>query len=529
MYLLTEFTVKIWHRVSADRSRLDHQIIREIRMGKFLQNTGLAVQTLLAASALLLTACSDSGIVSLTSESSANDAGGTRILDMMSGASSNIVGTAVAADDFTILAAALEATGLGDDLADADALFTVFAPTDEAFRALGQETIDSLLADTEKLRDILLYHVIAERVIPAETAVQLAGTTATTANGDDIAISVEGDQLRINMSNVIAADIFATNGIIHAIDAVLLPPADEPVADQVRGSIVEVASAAGFNTLTLALQATGLDAVLADADATFTVFAPTDEAFSMLGDKMVAQLLADPETLGDILLYHVIPEQAVDAATALSLTGQSITMANGDALPISVRESSLFVGDSMVTATDVLADNGIIHVIDAVLIPPSGSTIDEPDDTTGDDTDTTALSLLQIVQNDGRFTSLAAALEATGLDGALGHAGDQYTVFAPTDSAFAALGQKTIDALFADPDSLRDILLYHLITSNVVDEASAASLSGVPIQSGNGSYIILSAKKDSLFVNDTRIAITDIVGVNGVLHVIDSVLLPPVH
>lgn len=137
MYVLTEITVEICHRLIADRSRLDYQTIRETRMGKSLQNTGLAVQTLLAASALLLSACSASGIVSLTSATSSDDADATRILEMMSGASSNIVGTAVSADDFNILAAALEATGLGDDLADADALYTVFAPTDEAFLALG--------------------------------------------------------------------------------------------------------------------------------------------------------------------------------------------------------------------------------------------------------------------------------------------------------------------------------------------------------------------------------------------------------
>ncbi|MFK7890426.1 MAG: fasciclin domain-containing protein [Granulosicoccus sp.] len=103
--------------------------------------------------------------------------------------------------------------------------------------------------------------------------------------------------------------------------------------------------------------------------------------------------------------------------------------------------------------------------------------IEESDDTIGDNTDATSLTLLEIVQNDGRFTSLAAALEATGLDGALGHAGDRYTVFAPTDTAYAALGQKAIDALFADPYSLRNILLYHLVPDNAVDRAACCDCS----------------------------------------------------
>ena len=121
-----------------------------------------------------------------------------------------------------------------------------------------------------------------------------------------------------------------------------------------------------------ALQATGLDAVLADESATFTVFAPNDEAFAKLGTDTIDALLADTDTLSNILLYHVISGQAVDSDTAISLAGSMVEMANGDSVTLSLSGSSLLVNDSVVIAVDVQASNGIAHVIDTVLIPPGG-------------------------------------------------------------------------------------------------------------------------------------------------------------
>jgi uncharacterized surface protein with fasciclin (FAS1) repeats len=187
------------------------------------------------------------------------------------------------------------------------------------------------------------------------------------ANGDLINIAVRDGSLFINESQVIIADVAASNGIIHVIDAVLIPPSDEG-----PGTIVDVAVEAGsFTTLVAALQATGLDEVLADDTAEFTVFAPTDDAFALLGDDTINALLADPDTLSDILLYHVLAG-AVDAATALSLDGSMVEMANGDTVTLTVVDGELFINESKVIATDIAASNGIIHVIDAVLLPPEG-------------------------------------------------------------------------------------------------------------------------------------------------------------
>jgi len=240
----------------------------------------------------------------------------------------------------------------------------VFAPTDEAFAALGQDTINALLADTETLSDILLYHVIGGTSVDAKTAVGLAGTKITAANGEEFALSINGADLYVNLSRVTATDVVASNGVIHVIDTVLTPPA--PIT--ASGSIVDVAVADGrFSTLVAALQATQLDSVLADHSGVFTVFAPTDDAFAMLGSDTITALLGDLPTLSNILLTHVVSGSTIDSVTALAATGGSVKTASGASIQLSIRDGGLFVNDSRVIITDIVTENGIIHVIDSVI------------------------------------------------------------------------------------------------------------------------------------------------------------------
>jgi len=220
--------------------------------------------------------------------------------------------------------------------------FTVFAPTDAAFDALGDDTINALLADPGTLSNILRYHLLADAVVTAQSK----------------------GSLFVNLAQVTATDVIASNGVIHVIDRVLTPPAPTFAS----GSIVDVAVADGrFNTLVAALQATQLDSVLADNSEIFTVFAPTDEAFALLGVETIEALLADLPTLTNILLSHVISGSRVDSVTALAATGGSVETASGESVALSIQDGALFVNDSRVTMADILTDNGIIHVIDAVI------------------------------------------------------------------------------------------------------------------------------------------------------------------
>jgi len=421
---------------------------------------------------------------------------------------SSITQTAVDAGGFETLVAALQATGLDATLADETATFTVFAPTDEAFAVLGEAAINALLADIDTLSDILLYHVIAGQAVDGETATGLAGSTVEMANGDMVAITVRDGNLFINDAQVVTADIEASNGIIHVIDAVLLPPADV----EAPGTITEVAVANGsFTTLVAALQATGLDSVLADETMIYTVFAPTDAAFEALGEDTINALLADLDTLSDILLYHVVPGAAVDAVTALSLAGTDVTMANGSDTSLSLVDGELYINQAKVIVTDVAASNGVIHVIDAVITPPSGE----------------LGNIAEVAIAAGSFKTLVAALQATGLDAVVADESAIFTVFAPTDEAFAALGQETIDALLADPDTLKDILLYHVIADASVEAETAISLAGSMVEMANGDTVMLSLSDGKLFINDAEVVATDVEASNGIIHVINKVILPP--
>ncbi|MGK0500978.1 MAG: putative surface protein with fasciclin (FAS1) repeats [Oceanicoccus sp.] len=286
--------------------------------------------------------------------------------DNSDGPYTSVVDIAIDNGDFTTLIAALEATGLDSTLDSADGSFTVFAPTDAAFAKLGEDAINDLLANPTVLSDILLYHVISGPPIDAATAIASAGQTIVTANGERVALSLSGSDLLVNTSTVIDVDLRASNGIVHVIDTVLLPPAEseEPIFN-----IAEVATNDGrFTTLLVALAAAGLDGALADDNATYTVFAPTNAAFDALPAGTVTALLADIPALTDILNLHVISGAAVDSITALSLSGTEVATLGGDTIALQIIDGALMVGNAKVTTFDIVTTNGIIHVIDAVIL-----------------------------------------------------------------------------------------------------------------------------------------------------------------
>ena len=280
-----------------------------------------------------------------------------------------IVDIAVEDGRFTTLVAAVQAAGLVDTLSS-EGPFTVFAPTDEAFAALPEGTVEALLADIPALTDILLYHVVAGKVMAADV-VGLDGQSVETAlAGKSVDIKVDMGNVYLNETvKVIITDIEASNGVIHVIDAVLLPPSDEAMMEKM--DIVDTAVADGrFTTLVAAVQAAGLVDTL-KSEGPFTVFAPTDDAFAALPAGTVEGLLADIPALTDILLYHVVPGKVM-AADVVGLDGQSAeTALVGKSISIKVDGDKVILNDNVnVIITDIETSNGVIHVIDAVLLPP---------------------------------------------------------------------------------------------------------------------------------------------------------------
>ncbi|MCK5942618.1 MAG: fasciclin domain-containing protein [Planctomycetes bacterium] len=271
----------------------------------------------------------------------------------------NLVEVAAKAGQFDTLLAAAKAAGLVETLSGKGP-FTVFAPTDAAFAKLGKATIANLLKPENKdqLVGILTYHVVAGRV-PAAKVVGMK--KATTLQGSDVSIAVTGSRVRVGSANVVATDVMASNGVIHVIDTVLMPPAP---------SLVDVAAKAGnFQTLLAAAKAAGLADTLANGGP-FTIFAPTDEAFAKLGKDTIATLLKpeNKKKLQAILKHHVVAgkvmsTQAVKLDEAKTLNGTTLQ------LQFDANSKTLRVGAGKVIAADVEARNGVIHVVDSVLLP----------------------------------------------------------------------------------------------------------------------------------------------------------------
>jgi transforming growth factor-beta-induced protein len=296
--------------------------------------------------------------------------------------------------EFTILLAAIQAADPAflTLLSSPEGAFTVFAPTDAAFGALLEAletTPEDLLANTALLNQVLAYHVVPGAVFDAETIVGLDGAAiGTIAPGTPVMVSVDGDTVMINESTVVAADIAASNGVIHVIDAVLVPTVAEDAGAMEAtmsdaGSLAEVVvGAAGadtpeFTVLLAAVQAAD-PAVLEmlSVNGPYTVFAPTDAAFTALLEAMETtpeDLLAQTDLLNTVLGYHVVPGvfTATDIVRLLSEAEEGIWLATatGDYLEITLDGETVYVNDSAVIATDVAANNGVVHVIDTVLLP----------------------------------------------------------------------------------------------------------------------------------------------------------------
>jgi len=402
----------------------------------------------------------------------------------------DIVDTAISNPQLKGLVAAVQAAGLVETL-KGEGPFTVFAPTDAAFKALGKATAEALLQDPAKLASILTYHVVDGKLYSGDV---LKATSVATVNGNDLVFTMRKGKPYVNNARIVMTDILTTNGVIHIIDAVMLPPV---------GDIVDTALAnPKLKGLVTAVQAAGLVETL-KGEGPFTVFAPTDDAFRKLGRATGEALINDPATLASILTYHVVPGKLYSPDV---LRQTSLATVNGNDLVVRMIKGKPYINNARIIVTDIVTTNGVIHLIDTVLLPPTKDIVD------------TAIA-------DKDLEALVAAVQAATLVEALKSEGP-FTIFAPTDEAFKKLGRATLEALLADPDQLRGILLYHAVSGkvysgDVVKLESATTL--------NGADVSIMVKNGKVYVNNARVIKTDILATNGVIHKIDTVLLPPAN
>ncbi|WP_420579863.1 fasciclin domain-containing protein [Reichenbachiella sp.] len=416
----------------------------------------------------------------------------------------DIVETAVASG-YGSLAAALTRADLISAL-EADGPFTVFAPTDEAFAALlntiGQESIDDVPVDV--LAEILKYHVVSGSV---PSSAVTAGNVAT-LQGDEVTLATEGG-ITVNGAKVISPfDVETTNGIIHTIDAVLVP---EDILAFV-GTVLEPAYFnKNFTTLISAAVKADLVSTLLDADE-LTIFAPTNDAFSASGIDLDA---ASSATVADILKYHVLGEKVLSTQIPASAT----TLQEDDIFFSLLVDGNYINGSAEITTVDVESGTGVVHVINDVLEPAAGTIVDVTSALADDGSFTTLLAALTRTAGEGSPQDLVAVLNGVG----------PYTVFAPTDAAFTELlnSNESWSSINDIPiATLVDVLKYHVVSGRVYDVDLSGALTANKVASVEGTDLTFDLEE--LTINTSaNITGTNVHATNGVIHVIDEVLLVP--
>ena len=396
----------------------------------------------------------------------------------------------------TSLKAAIDEAELDATLQDLNSEFTVFAPDNDAFddlaAALGT-TVAGLLLSPD-LEDILLYHVLGTEVL--STAINNGDIVTPLNTANSLKLTVDNTpSVFVNHAQVNAPDLGADNGIVHSLDAVVLP----------FETVVDVAIDNNFNVLTDAVIEAFLVPALSDPFAEYTVFAPSDAAFNdalaNLGIS-AADLLASAD-LADILLYHVLGMEVASGDISNGDIVNPLNTANTIKMTVT-GTGDVYANQALVEMANVTADNGVVHAIDAVVFS---------DETVVD------------VAIDNGFNTLVAAVIEAELLPALTDPFAEYTVFAPSDAAFndalANLGISAAD-LLASAD-LADILLYHVLGMEVASGDISNGDIVNPLNTANTIKMTVTGTGD-VYANQALVEMANVTADNGTVHAVDAVI-----
>ncbi|GAB1307471.1 hypothetical protein KH5_01540 [Urechidicola sp. KH5] len=406
------------------------------------------------------------------------------------------------APGLSTLNSAINAAGLGPTLSG-EGPFTIFAPTNAAFAELDPTTLNTIISTPSLLTALLQYHVVSGNV----TSDQLTnGDVPTLLSGQSIMVNVNNGVVLNGSSNVVDADVLATNGVIHIVDEVLLP--EGFIAETITQLAI---SNPEFSTLVSILVKPELADILAaasDPTQDLTVFAPTNTAFdnllSALGKSSVDELPVG--LLREIVLYHILGTSVESGELSDGMMAE--TLLTGESVTVDL-SNGVMINDSNVVAPDVLAVNGVIHGIDAVLIPGYVAQ--------------TVGTIAEVIMFDPNYTILVQALQTADLLETISTAND-LTLFAPDNAAFIAAGITSLDGL--DAATLTPILLYHVLGAKVLSSELPAD--GMAVTLNNDEKIYLGYLTSSVIINGlTTITAVDMEKSNGVVHAINRTLLPP--
>jgi transforming growth factor-beta-induced protein len=415
-----------------------------------------------------------------------------------------VVDLAVTTPSLSTLVTAVTTAELATALSNPDATFTVFAPDNDAFGTLPEGLLDALLTLGFKahLTAILLYHVFADAAVLSSA---LAATQdITMLNGEVLTVAASDTGVTVTTTagqtaTVTTADVEGSNGVVHIIDGVLVP-------SSIGATVIDLAS--DYSTLLSLIAVAGLEEALAGGP--FTLFAPTNTALAVL-DATVVEFLtsaAGAANLADILTYHVVSgsvtsDLVVDGAMAPTLQGSTITFSVGD---------TVMVNDATVVMADMLAFNGVTHGIDKLLVPFADTIADIAVDTPS-------------------LSTLVVAAVTVGPPTALTDPAATTTAFPPSNDAFGALPDGLLDTLLTPgfKAHLTEILLYHIFADAIVLSSALAATQDITML--NGEVLTVAASDTGVTVTTTAgqtatVIMADLQGSNGVMHIIDGVLVP---
>lgn len=413
----------------------------------------------------------------------------------------NLVEVLASKPKYSTLVTAVKAAGLEDALATVDGA-TVFAPTNAAFDALPEGTVEFLLSDEglPALAGILRYHVLGEELRSRELTTE---SYDTLLDGESVDVEVVRSwwfyrQIEVDQARVIQPDLEASNGVIHGIDAVL-DPAYAPVP-----TILELAAGnpEKFGTLAELVEKAGLARLLAQESRDLTVFAPTDDAFAALDPELVGAVVSDPHLLRKVLLNHILYGRVTRSDLE---TGPVRTLA-GTVLDVVVDEAGAVTIDGVpVTDPDIAASNGVVHVVESVLVPELPR------------------SLVDVAESRDDLSTFVTALGAAGLTDTFDQTSrwPQFTIFAPNDDAFGAVDPGVLAGLLGDPDALAGVLELHVVPGRLTADRLR---DGQKLRTLSGDTLTVAVADGGVTVNGVAVVEADVKAVNGVIHVIGAVL-----
>ncbi|XP_077428515.1 transforming growth factor-beta-induced protein ig-h3 [Vanacampus margaritifer] len=405
--------------------------------------------------------------------------GMVHVVDRVITAVSNNVHALVDVDDeLETLRTAIAAAGLSNVL-EGEGQYTVFAPTNEAFRKIPQETLNRILGDPVSLRDLLNYHMV-KNVRCAESIV--SGTPMETLQGAVLEVGCDGERLTVNGEAVVVKkDQLATNGVVHYIDRLLIPDSAK--------TLLELAESSNVATASRMFVEAGLSHHLKGSEP-LTMLAPLDDAFTgRVGGDM-----------GKVMTNHIVKGQL--SSKSLYHNQELETLA-GVKLRVFVYRNNLCIENACLAAHDKTGRYGTLLTVDHVLSPPTGT-------------------LMDVLKADERFGVLVGAIQLAGMTELLNQPG-ALTFFAPTDAAFQAMTQPEVNKLMRDRQQLSALLKYHLGEGMVVSGGVGAHTRITPLQ---GDKLELGVRNYTVFVNRVPVAHGDLMATNGVVHAVDSLVKP---